>query len=94
MMDPETFTTLLKNPGHWEFELFLMFLQDVILGLLILPLARRHFMRYHPKWKQKIGEVTKIGMTEWTDVGPVRTNSRVYFDPETAKEILRVTEPS
>lgn len=59
MVGPETFVTLLKDPAHWEFELFLMFLQDVILGLLILPLARKHWLRYHPAWKKKLWAETK-----------------------------------
>ena len=46
-MAPETFITLLKDPAHWEFEVFLMFLQDVILGLLIVPLVRRHWKKFH-----------------------------------------------
>jgi hypothetical protein len=47
MTSPETFVTLLKDPAHWEFEGLLMLLQDVVLGLLILPLVRKHWKRYH-----------------------------------------------
>ncbi len=36
-MKPETFWTLLSDAAHWEFELFLMFLFDVVLGLMIWP---------------------------------------------------------
>ena len=46
MIDTETFVGLLKNPAYWEFELFLMFLQDVVLGFLILSVVRRHW-RHH-----------------------------------------------
>jgi len=80
IVDPETFGTLLKNPAHWEFEVFLMFLQDVVLGLLILPLVRRHWNRYHPKWATKPGEVT-------TTEGHVWVNGGKYFNREVAEQV-------
>jgi hypothetical protein len=76
MTSPETFVTLLKDPAHWEFEGLLMLLQDVVLGLLILPLVRKHWKRYHESdifkenlrllmggqpWSKKVGETTEGG---------------------------------
>lgn len=40
-MEHETFWTLLCNPAHWEFELFLMFLFDVVIGLVLWPLLKK-----------------------------------------------------
>ena len=40
---PETFWTLLHDLAHWEFELFLMFVFDVVIGLLAWPFIKRHW---------------------------------------------------
>lgn len=45
-MEHETFFTLLLNAAHWEFELFLMFIFDVLIGLIIWPYLRG-FMKHH-----------------------------------------------
>ena len=39
----ETFTSLLHDRAHWEFELFLMFIFDLVLGGLLWPFLRRHW---------------------------------------------------
>ena len=39
----ETFWTLLHDKAHWEFEAFLMFLFDFVLGLLIFPFVKKHW---------------------------------------------------
>ncbi len=36
----ETFFDLLKDPAHWEFEIFLIIIFDVIIGLVIWPFIR------------------------------------------------------
>jgi hypothetical protein len=46
MCEHETFWSLLRDPAHWEFEIFLMVLVDgIILGLL-WPKIRKH-VRHH-----------------------------------------------
>jgi hypothetical protein len=40
-MDHETFWSLLRDPAHWEFEIFLVVLIDGVLGAFLLPLFRR-----------------------------------------------------
>lgn len=42
----ETFWTLLQNAAHWEFELFLMLIFDVVLGLLIWPFVKEHWKHH------------------------------------------------
>ncbi len=42
-MEHETFWTLLRSSAHWQFELFLMFLFDVVLGLILWPFLRKHW---------------------------------------------------
>ena len=37
-MEKETFWTLLHDVAHWEFEIFLMFLFDIIIGLILWPI--------------------------------------------------------
>jgi hypothetical protein len=53
MMD-ETFWTLCKSTGHWEFEIFLMILFDGLIGALLFPWIRRHW-QHHVKRDQKDG---------------------------------------
>lgn len=42
----ETFWDLLMDPAHWYFELFLIVLFDVIVGLLIWPFVRKGIMHH------------------------------------------------
>jgi len=45
-MEHETFWTLLKDPAHWQFELFLIFLFDVLIGALIWPYLVKWFKHH------------------------------------------------
>ena len=40
-MITETFSGLLRDRAHWEFEIFLMLLFDGLLAGLLFPLARK-----------------------------------------------------
>ncbi len=51
---PETFWTLLRDPSHWEFEIFLMILFDGLIGALLFPWIRRHW-QHHVSRDQKDG---------------------------------------
>ncbi|MFZ2523036.1 MAG: hypothetical protein WAW92_01480 [Minisyncoccia bacterium] len=42
----ESFFDLLKDPAHWEFELFLIFLFDVVVGLIIWPFVRKALVHH------------------------------------------------
>ena len=57
-MEHETFWTLLQDPAHWQFELFLIFLFDVVIGLLIWPALKRAF-RHHQEDDNKLEELEK-----------------------------------
>jgi membrane protein implicated in regulation of membrane protease activity len=57
-METETFFSLLKNPAHWEFELFLMFVFDVVLGMLLLPWFRKA-TNHHENDDKKIENLEK-----------------------------------
>ena len=46
-MEHETFWTLLRDPAHWQFELFLIFIFDVVIGILIWPQLKRWFRHHH-----------------------------------------------
>lgn len=39
----ETFWSLLHDPAHWEFEIFLMLLFDVLIGALLWPFVKKHW---------------------------------------------------
>ena len=42
----ETFWTLLQDPGHWEFEIFLMLVFDGLLAGLLWPIVRKHWAHH------------------------------------------------
>jgi len=46
----ETFTSLLRDGAHWEFELFVGFLEmivfDVVIGLIFLPVVKKHWKHH------------------------------------------------
>lgn len=52
----ETFWTLAADIAHWEFELFLMLLFDVILGILVWPFVKRHWL-HHTARDEREGNV-------------------------------------
>ena len=45
-MEHETFWTLLRDPAHWEFELFLIAIFDGLLGLIIWPRVKKFLEHY------------------------------------------------
>jgi len=59
-MEHETFWTLLKDPAHWMFEIFLIALFDGLLGLIIWPRLKK-FMHHYKQddkmihdWEEKM----------------------------------------
>jgi len=57
-MEEETFFTLLKDPAHWQFELFLIFLFDVLIGVLLWPYIQK-FILHHKSDDERIAELEK-----------------------------------
>jgi len=57
-MEDETFWTLLGDIAHWEFELFLIFLFDVVIGLLIWPQIKK-WLRHHEEDDSKLEELER-----------------------------------
>lgn len=53
-MTGETFFDLLRSPGHWAFELFLMALFDGAIGMLAWPWIKRHW-KHHVDRDQRDG---------------------------------------
>lgn len=41
----ESFIGLLQDAAHWEFEVFLILLFDVLLGAIMWPVVKRHIHR-------------------------------------------------
>jgi hypothetical protein len=54
-MEHETFWTLIQDPAHWMFELFLMFVFDILIGILIWPKIKRWF-QHHEEDDNKLSE--------------------------------------
>lgn len=54
--ETETFWTLLHNVAHWEFEIFLMLLFDVVIGLIIWPKFSK-WVLHHKSDDQKLEEL-------------------------------------
>ena len=55
-MEHETFFTLIKDLAHWEFELFLIFIFDVLIGLIIWPYIKR-FLTHHDSDDERIDKL-------------------------------------
>jgi len=45
-MEHETFLTLLKDPAHWMFEIFLIALFDGLIGLILWPKIKKFLQHY------------------------------------------------
>ena len=57
-MEEETFLTLLTDEAHWQFEIFLIFLFDVLIGLLIWPSIKK-FIIHHKSDDERIDELER-----------------------------------
>lgn len=57
-MEHETFWTLLTDRAHWEFELFLIILFDLIIGAIIWPRIKGQF-HHHKEDDTKIEQLEK-----------------------------------
>ena len=55
-MEHETFWSLLSDPAHWLFELFLIVLFDVIIGVIIWPRIKKAIL-HHQSDDQKLDEL-------------------------------------
>ena len=45
-VEPETFWTLVRSAAHWELEVFIVLLVDGLIGALIWPYVRRHWLHH------------------------------------------------
>jgi hypothetical protein len=54
IFETETFTSLLHNKAHWEFEIFLILLFDGLLGCLIWPFLKRHWGHHVARDKEDV----------------------------------------
>lgn len=57
-MEQETFWTLLQDPAHWAFELFLIALFDGLIGVLIWPRIKR-FFKHHKSDDDRIADIER-----------------------------------
>jgi hypothetical protein len=57
-MTEETFWTLLKDPAHWQFEIFLIIIFDVFIGLLLWPSFSK-FILHHKSDDERIAELER-----------------------------------
>lgn len=57
-MGHETFWTLLQDAAHWEFELFLIFIFDVVIGAVLWP-RLKSWKHHHSSDDRKIAELEK-----------------------------------
>lgn len=54
----ETFWTLLTDVAHWQFEIFLIILFDVIVGIIVWPWVRK-FILHHESDDERIATLEK-----------------------------------
>ncbi len=57
-MEHETFFTLLKDPSHWEFEIFLMVIFDGLIGFLVWPRISK-FLTHHKTDDERIADLER-----------------------------------
>ena len=57
-MEHETFWTLLRDPAHWGFELFLIALFDGLIGILIWPQIKK-FTTHHKSDDERIADLER-----------------------------------
>lgn len=57
-METETFWTLLRDPAHWQFEVFLILVFDVLIGLLIWPQIKK-FIKHHKSDDERIEDLER-----------------------------------
>ena len=55
-METETFWSLAKDLAHWEFEIFLILIFDVLIGALLWPRIKR-FTKHHKKDDDRLDEL-------------------------------------
>ncbi|MGH7745457.1 MAG: hypothetical protein ACREQ5_11790 [Candidatus Dormibacteria bacterium] len=53
MNNLETFWSLLHDAAHWEFEVFLMIVFDVVIGGLCWPFVRKHWKHHLERDKER-----------------------------------------
>ena len=54
----ESFFDLLKDPAHWEFEIFLIIIFDVIIGLVIWPFVQKA-LSHHKSDHERLRDLEK-----------------------------------
>ncbi len=62
-MQMETFLELVRDPAHWEFEILLIIIFDVIVGLIIWPFIQKalvHHKSDHERLEDLEREVEKL----------------------------------
>lgn len=76
MATPETFWTLLRDSAHWEFEIFLMILVDVVILGIFWPFLRKHW-QHHVDRDRAIASI--MNPKSWTDSTPLKDSSVTWF---------------
>ena len=54
----ETFWDLLRDPAHWEFEIFLIIIFDVIIGFVIWPFVQKMLI-HHKSDHERLEDLEK-----------------------------------
>jgi hypothetical protein len=74
-MESETFWTLLQNSAHWEFELFLMIIFDVLIGTILWPRLKK-WKSHHKSDDDKLADLDRrLTMLELHKSNPIQNKT-------------------
>lgn len=65
LLPSETFWTLLHNRAHWEFELFLMFLFDIIIGGIFWRFIKKHWKHHIDRDNMESGKTSNLILSQY-----------------------------
>jgi hypothetical protein len=77
----ETFWTLLRDPAHWEFELFLIAVFDVLIAGILWPFVRVHWRHHIARDKHEADIGMEGRKKDWFLIHPAERHHMLPPEP-------------